>query len=153
MTNELRQIYVAAGLADKFWDTTTPTTLWRAQKKTDFEAKEMVLQPHPGSPTRLADVRVVERDNQKVVLGCRCTKGDFRGISTFDMKVTWFGSRTTKHFKIPTDTKIPDGLAVTKDHQNPQGAYHYTIAPKDDMPLSLFLQQLKVMNERATLEL
>ena len=69
------------------------------------------------------------------------------------MKVTWFGSKTTKHFKIPADTKIPEGLAVTKDHKIPQGAFHYTIAPKDDMPLALFLQQLKTMSQRATLEL
>ena len=69
------------------------------------------------------------------------------------MKVTWFGSRTTKHFKIPANTKIEDGLAVTKDYKNSQGAFHYTIAPKDDMPLPLFLQHLKVMSARATLEL
>ena len=153
MTNELREIYVAAGLSDRFWDTTTPTALWRAQKKTDFDAGEMALQPHPGSEIRLSDVKVVDRDNQQFVLGCRCIKGDYRGISTFDMKVTWFGSKTTKHFKIPADTKIPEGLAVTKDHKIPQGAFHYTIAPKDDMPLALFLQQLKTMSQRATLEL
>ncbi|WLI89162.1 hypothetical protein Q4S45_21095 [Massilia sp. R2A-15] len=69
------------------------------------------------------------------------------------MKVTWFGSKTTKHFKIPAGTQIPPGLAVTKDHQNVQGAFHYTIAPKGDVPLPLFLQQLKTMNQRATLEL
>ena len=153
MTNELREIYVAAGLSDRFWDTTTPTALWRAQKKTDFDAGEMALQPHPGSEIRLSDVKVVDRDNQLFVLGCRCIKGDYRGVSTFDMKVTWFGSKTTKHFKIPADTKIPEGLAVTKDHKIPQGAFHYTIAPKDDMPLALFLQQLKTMSQRATLEL
>ena len=153
MTDEMREIYVAASLSDRFWDTTTPTALWRAQKKTDFDAGEMALQPHPGSETRLSDVKVVERDNQLFVLGCRCIKGDYRGVSTFDMKVTWFGSKTTKHFKIPADTRIPEGLAVTKDHKNPQGAYHYTIAPKDEMPIALFLQQLKTMCQRATLEL
>ena len=42
---------------------------------------------------------------------------------------------------------------MTKDHKNPQGAFHYTIAPKDDVPLALFLQQLKTMSQRATLEL
>ena len=64
MTDEMREIYVAASLSDRFWDTTTPTALWRAQKRTDFDAGEMALQPHPGSETRLSDVKVVERDNQ-----------------------------------------------------------------------------------------
>jgi len=153
MSDDLKRIYVAAGFRDKFWDTSTPTALWRAQKKTEFEAGSMTLEPHPGNETRLSDVKVVERDNQQIVLGCRCIKGDYRGVSTFDMKVTWFGSKTTKHFKIPADTPIPPGLAVTKDHQNAQGAFHYTIAPKDDMPLPLFLQQLKTMSQRATLEI
>lgn len=74
------------------------------------------------------------------------------GISTFDMKVTWYGSRTTKHYVIPAHTEIPPGLAVTKDHKNAQGAYHYTIAPKDDMMSELFMQTLKVMSAKATLE-
>ena len=153
MADELRQLYIEKGLAERFWDSTTPVALWRAQNKTDFDAGGIVLQPHPGSQTRLPDIKVVDRDNQLIVLGCRCIRGDFRGVSTFDMKVTWFGSRTTKHFKIPANTKIEDGLAVTKDYKNSQGAFHYTIAPKDDMPLPLFLQHLKVMSARATLEL
>lgn len=153
MTNELRKVYVAAGLGDRFWDDATPTSLWRAQKKSDFDRNAMLLEPHPGSETRTADVRVVERDKQQFVLGCRCVKGDYRGVSTFDMKGTWFGSRTTQHFRIPADTQIPPGLAVTRDHRNAQGAYHYTIAPKDDMPRSLFLQQLKTMSQHAMLEL
>ena len=151
MSDELKNIYSMAGLSDRFWDTLTPLELWRAQKNTDFKLDIMVLEPHPGNETRLPDIKVVERDNQKFVLGCRCVKGDFRGVSTFDMRVTWFGSRTTKHFVIPANTKIPLGIAVTKDHKNAQGAYHYTIAPKDDMPLSLFLQNLKVLSNDAKL--
>jgi hypothetical protein len=153
MSDELKNIYVAAGLADRFWDDATPTALWRAQKKTDFDGGAIVLEPHPGSETRTADVKIVERDNQQFVLGCRCVKGDFRGVSTFDKKVTWFGSRTTKHFRISAGTGIPAGLAVTREHKNAQGAYHYTIAPKDDMPLALFLQQLKTMSQHAVLEI
>ena len=79
----------------------------------EFEQGLMSLEPHHGSETRLPDVKVVERDNQTIVLGCRCIKRDFRGISTFDRKVTWFGSKTTKHFVIPANTPIPAGIAIT----------------------------------------
>ena len=153
MSDVLKTLYSEAGQADRFWDDKTPCALWRAQKKTDHDNGEDPLHPHPGNETRTADVKVERRGNQDIVLGCRCLKGDFRGVSTFDMKVTWFGSKTTKHWKIPADTPIEPGLAVTKDHKNLQGAFHYTIAPKDDMPLALFLQQLKAMSAQASLQL
>lgn len=98
MSDELKKIYSEAGKADCYWDSATPVQLWRAQKKSEFDQGDMVLKPHPGSETRLSDARVVERDNQQIVLGFRCTKGDYRGVSTFDKKVTWFGSKTTKTF-------------------------------------------------------
>ncbi|WEN15108.1 hypothetical protein PY254_00025 [Rhodanobacter sp. AS-Z3] len=153
MSDELRRIYTEAGKADRFWETATPVDLWRAQKNTDYQAGIDALSPHLGNETRVADVKIVDRDGKRVVLGCRCIKGDFRGVSTFDMKVTWFGSRTTKHFKIPAGTAIPPGIAVTKDHKNAQGAYHYTIAPKDDMPLALFLECLGVVCGKTNLQL
>lgn len=54
------------------------------------------------------------------------------------------------------NTKIPKSLAVTRDEdwrppaKTPEeealrDPVHYTVAPKDDMPLSLFLQHLKEM--------
>jgi hypothetical protein len=52
---------------------------------------------------------------------------------------------------LKANTEIPPGLAVTKDHKNMHGAYHYTIAPKDDMPLELFLQHLEYLSRLATL--
>ena len=155
MSDDLKKIYIGAGLADRFWDAATPVDLWRAQKNTDYRGGVMVLEPHRGSETRAADVKIVERDGNQFVLGCRCVYGkdDFRGVSTFDMKVTWFGSKTTKHFRIPASTDIPAGLAVTKDYKNAEGAHHYTIAPKDDMTLGLFLQNLKALSAKATLEI
>lgn len=151
MSDELKNIYKKAGFADRFWDEATPVDLWRLQKKTDFDKNTMVFQPHPGSDEREPDVRVVERDGQQMVLGCRCVKGEYRGVSTFDRKVTWFGSKTSKHFTLPANTLIPPGLAVTKDGKNPHGAFHYTIAPKDDMPLDLFLQHLRFLAQAAQL--
>lgn len=77
MTDELKNIYAKAGASEKFWDSNTPVDLWRAQKKSEFEQKQMPLTPHPGNETRMPDVKIIERDNQLVVLGCRCIKGDF----------------------------------------------------------------------------
>lgn len=152
MSDTLKNIYRDAKLSDRYWDEAIPVALWRLQKKTDFDANTMLLEPHPGSPTRPADVRVVDRDGQQFVLGCRCVKGHFRGISTFDKKITWFGSRTAMHFRLPANVALPPGLAVTKDHLNEYGAYHYTIAPKDDMPLDLFLQNLRSLARLAELQ-
>ena len=153
MSDALKSIFKQAGLADRFWDEATPVDLWRLQKKTDFDKNTMVLQPHEGSAEREPDVRVIERDGRQVVLGCRCVKGEYRGVSTFDRKVTWFGSKTAKHFTLPANTLIPPGLAVTKDSKNQHGAYHYTVAPKDDMPLDLFLQCLRSMADAAQLSI
>lgn len=48
-----------------------------------------------------------------VVQGCRITKGDYRGVSTFD--VINPRARGVEWFCIEADTKIPPGLAVTQD--------------------------------------
>lgn len=78
-----------------------------------------------------------------VVKGCRTVRGDFRGVSVFDQANKQL--RGFDWFKLPANTQIPPGLAVTNDADRPRPgeAIHYTIAPKDDMPLSLFLQHLK----------
>lgn len=79
-----------------------------------------------------------------VLKGCRSTsKHDpHRGVSVFDAtrpfhQMSWY--------LIPAGTPIPPGLAITKDADFGKNGepIHYTIAPKDDMPLSLFLQHLK----------
>jgi len=76
------------------------------------------------------------------VKGCRTIKGNYRGVSVFD--TTSARLRNAEWFVIPVDTEIPPGLAVTKDGDKRPGVpLHYTIAPKDDMPFTLFLQHLK----------
>ena len=54
-------------------------------------------------------------------------------------------------YEMTAGTTILDALAVTRDADRPipGRATHYTIAPKDDMPLSLFLQHLKGMAAKA----
>lgn len=77
-----------------------------------------------------------------VVQGCRTIKGDHRGMSLFD-KVN--PNLSFKWYRLPASSKIPPGIAITRDADamHSELPIHYTAAPKDDMPLSLFLQHLK----------
>ena len=93
---------------------------------------------------------ILRNADQYIVKGCRTMSGLHRGVSVFDKKnprlpFDWY--------IIPANAKLPDALAVTRDA--PERArstpIHYTLAPKDDMPLSLFLQYLKSMGEQANL--
>lgn len=77
------------------------------------------------------------------VKGCRTTAGEYRGISTFDKMREFPGF---KWYKLPAGTKIPEALAITQDSAKPNESNHYTIAPKDDMPLELFQKWLNVLN-------
>ncbi|KQU75636.1 MULTISPECIES: hypothetical protein [unclassified Rhizobacter] len=159
MTNELKRIYEREGKTPRYFDDEVPCELFRGQHPDEYKAQQFLLQPHPGytrtnqqtgqTVTRLADVKVVERNGEQFVLGCRCTSGEYRGLSTFDKPVSWF-KPSWFNFSIAAGTKLPPGLAVTKDGYNRmRNATHYTIAPKDDMPLGLFLQTLKVLADQA----
>jgi hypothetical protein len=160
MSTALKDIYAGAGLRGKFFEGATPTTLWRAQSRQDFKKQVFLMEPHPGYvkkdkatgeviKERLPDVMIVERDGKKIVKGCRCTSGNYRGISVFDVMVTWLGPSWV-NYEIPEGTVIPENLALTKDHYIPRHkATHYTLAPKDDMTLELFLASLKVVADKA----
>lgn len=89
--------------------------------------------------------QIISDASAYVVKGCRTIRGDHRGVSVFDMANTALSN--FDWFKLPANTPIPDSLAVTRDadRARPGKPTHYTIAPKDDMPLSLFLQHLKGM--------
>ena len=86
--------------------------------------------------------KIVSDASSYIVKGCRTVKGHHRGVSVFDAARTFKGFTW---YRIPVGTEIPPALAVTKDDDGSvKGApIHFTIAPKDDMPLSLFLQHLK----------
>lgn len=74
--------------------------------------------------------------------GCRDTFGDFRGVSTFDEINP--RAKDVEWFYIPEGTEIPAGLAVTRDGiKLPGKPLHHTIAPRNNMPFTLFLQHLK----------
>jgi len=50
-------------------------------------------------------------------------------------------------FKLPEGVDIPEALAITRDSTFRDRANHYTIAPKDDMPLELFLVWLNELGK------
>lgn len=141
MTDELRDIYEKAGRRKYFFDERVPRDLFRGQSHTEQKKGLPVLHPNPGftrkdGSRRLPDVAIVERDGRKVVLGCRCITGDYRGISTFDRANP--ALRGFDWHKLPKDTQIPEVLAITQDSDYSDRPNHYTVAPKDDMPLDLF---------------
>ena len=88
---------------------------------------------------------ILRNADQYIVKGCRTMSGVHRGVSVFDKKNT--ALKNFDWFKMPAGTVIPEGLAVTRDASYTVSAkpIHYTVAPKDDMTLSLFLQQLRSM--------
>jgi hypothetical protein len=97
---------------------------------------------------------LVDSASRYTVKGCRSTyPGKHRGVSTFDR--VHQGLRGFRWIKLPTGTPIPPGLAVTRDFDatraNPTSTdpRHYTIAPKNDMPLSLFLAHLRGLEATA----
>jgi len=88
---------------------------------------------------------MIRNADQYIVKGCRTMDGDYRGLSLFN----------ACNFKLPFDwflikenTDIAKGLAVIRD-ADVTGMVHYTVAPKDDMPLSLYIVQLNTLGERA----
>ena len=153
MSDELKTIYETAKLQHRYFDSKTPCDLFRGQSRAEEKQGLSLLHPNPGftrsdKSVRLADVKIEERGDKKFVLGCRSTRGDFRGISTFDRT-----NPALKNFswhKLPKDTDIPEALAVTQDSAFKDKANHYTIAPKDDMTLELFLVWLKALSDKMT---
>lgn len=141
MTDDLRRIYEAAGRLRYYFDDKVPRDLFRGQTRTEAKQGLPILYPNPGFTTksgreRRPDVEIVERDGKQIVKGCRCVKGDYRGISTFDrMNPTLSGM---KWYRLPESTDIPEALAITQDEDRSDKPNHFTIAPKDDMALPLF---------------
>lgn len=155
MSDELRKIYAGEGLLRYYFDDKVPCDLFRGQSRMEAKQGLSVLYPNPGfirsdGQERLPDVMIVEQDGKKIVKGCRATKGDYRGISTFDRKnpnlrgFTWH--------KLPKSTSIPEALAITQDTDRKDTANHFTIAPKDDMPLPLFQVWLNALAAHMTEE-
>lgn len=92
---------------------------------------------------------ILKNADDYMVLGCRTMKhsAPHRGLSLFNgvnksLPFDWF--------LIKANTKIPEGLAVTRDADTTEkGVVHYTVAPKDDMTLALYLVQLRTLGQDA----
>lgn len=67
-------------------------------------------------------------------------------MSTFDKKNPRLAG--FRWFKLPGGTELPKALAITKDVDGKVEPNHHTIAPKDDMPLELFLVCLKGLSDK-----
>jgi len=141
VSDELKNLYRDADSLRFYFDDAVPRDLFRGQSKSEAKQGLPVLHPNPGfkrkdGSVRLPDVKVVQREGKQVVLGCRCLAGDYRGVSTFDRKNTKLGGFTWH--RLAKGVAIPKALAIMQDSDFTDRANHFTIAPKDDMPLDLF---------------
>jgi hypothetical protein len=146
--DDLKRIYEAEGRAHHYFDDAVPRDLYRGQHQMEAKQGLPILYPHAGykkkdGSERLPDVMVIERDGKQIVKGCRCTSGNYRGISTFDAKNP--NLRGFRWYRLPRSTPIPEALAITQDSEWTDRANHYTVAPKDDMPLPLFQAWLNAL--------
>jgi hypothetical protein len=92
---------------------------------------------------------MIRNADQYMVCGCRTMNAadHYRGLSLFN---GLHASLPFNWFLIPAGTAIPEGLAVTRDADlSKTGIVHYTVAPKDDMSLGLFLVQLNALGKNA----
>ena len=109
-----------------------------------------------GRRWREPDVNVFMRNNQEWVKGCRTTRGggEHWGISLWDAKPVFAGNGWISFCLPGKDAKdpipVPIALAITQDDDNQYQPNHYTVAPKDDMPLDLYVQHLKQLADHFT---
>ncbi|WP_293374864.1 hypothetical protein [Nevskia sp.] len=121
MSEDLKNIYAAKEMLHNFFDTAVPVDLFRGQPIKDFKAGKDLLAPDPGGRVMKdgtiskADVRLETLDGKTMVLGCRCIKGRYRGISLGDRTPVFSRNKHWKRFRIPEGKKIPAPLAITKD--------------------------------------
>ena len=133
----LKDVLIARGQIDRYYEGLTPVHLWRALKTKEnahpFHFVEQPFMLSNGRP-RPADITIETVNGQKWV---RITDRP-RGVSTFDKSGVPPG-RGWEYYRIPKGTELPSGLVVVRDELNVAfGATHYTIAPDRDMPLDAF---------------
>jgi hypothetical protein len=110
------------GLLHYYCDKDVPRDLFRGQSKTEAKQGLPILYPNSGftrrdGTQRPPDVEIVEVNGNKVVKGCRTIRGEYRGVSTFDRKITSGAGFTW--YKLPKATPIPEALAITQNSDYP----------------------------------
>lgn len=98
--------------------------------------------PRTAPPRQIDEVHDIQVYRKNGVEWVDCESG---GISLFNKPNLRFGNRW---WKLPKGVKIPAVLRVSRDAGiNPvTGQIHYTIRPRYDMPLSLFIHKLKELS-------
>jgi hypothetical protein len=155
MSDDLKKVYEGAGKLRYYFDEVVPRDLFRGQSRTEAKQGLPVFYPNPGfrrkdGTVREPDVLVEDVGGTPTVRGCRTLNGHHRGISTFDRPNT--GLAGFSWYRLPAGTKIPEALAITQDSDLRDRPNHYTIAPKDDMPLALFQVWLNALGGSAVPE-
>ncbi|GAB2199492.1 Tse2 family ADP-ribosyltransferase toxin [Sessilibacter sp. MAH4] len=135
----LKDIFIAMDELERYFDGIVPVNLWRGLNvKRNVGLFDLIEAPFKMSngKVRKPDL-VIEHGWVKV-------KHWPRGVSTFDKPGVPKG-KDWVHYKIPSGTRLPNGLAIVKDSYNESfSATHYTIAPAHDMPIEKFRMLLKL---------
>ncbi|OZG71005.1 hypothetical protein BTA51_23150 [Hahella sp. CCB-MM4] len=143
----LKDVFVSLGELERYYDKVIPVNLWRGLNvKKNCGLFDLIEKPFKMSNgrTRKPDISV-ENGWVKV-------KHWPRGISTFDRPGVPKG-KDWVHYKIPSGTELPMGLAIVQDSYNETfEATHYTIAPAYDMPLATFKMLLNQLARNAIKE-
>ena len=134
MDNEtLKDILLARGELERYYDGEVPLNLWRALNVRRSERLFDLVE----SPFKMSNGRV-RRPDITIEMGWVRVRSVPRGASTFD-RAGVPGGKDWVYYRIPKGTVLPPGLAIVKDSYNEQmQATHYTIAPAYDMPLAVF---------------
>jgi hypothetical protein len=129
----LKDILLAQGELDRYYEGAVPLNLWRALNVKRGGHLFALVE----SPFKMSNGRV-RRPDITIENGWVRVRSAPRGISTFD-RVGVPTGKDWVYYKIPKGTVLPAGLAVVKDPYNEQmQATHHTIAPAYDMPITMF---------------
>jgi hypothetical protein len=169
MGGPMKEAYQAAGALKYYFDKNVPVDLWRGLRKSVLRerveesrrqgkvppsARDLSAEPTTigfeivtpsGKRWRPPDVEVFQKNGQPWIRGCRTTRLGHQhwGISLWDQRPAFAARGGWYSFRLPQGTPIPEALAVSQDDDHRSGPNHYTVAPKDDMPLGLYVQWLK----------